>query len=47
MIPGGRFQPNADVVIQVTLEPEGGSPTGVPTGPIILIGRLGYVGADI
>ena len=47
VIPGGRFQPNADVVIEVTLEPEGGSPTGVPSGPIILIGRLGYVGADI
>lgn len=35
---GIRPQPN--MLIEITLEPPGGSPTGRPTGPIQFIGRL-------
>jgi anti-sigma-K factor RskA len=28
------------MLIAISLEPEGGSPTGQPTGPILFFGRL-------
>ncbi len=28
------------MLIEITLEPPGGSPTGRPTGPILFVGRL-------
>ncbi len=28
-----------DQLFEITLEPEGGSPTGLPTGPILMLGR--------
>jgi anti-sigma-K factor RskA len=28
------------VTLAVTLEPVGGSPTGIPTGPVILTGKM-------
>jgi anti-sigma-K factor RskA len=28
------------MLIEISLEPPGGSPTGRPTGPILFIGRL-------
>jgi anti-sigma-K factor RskA len=31
---------NADAILAVSLEPEGGSPTGQPTGPVIANGKL-------
>jgi anti-sigma-K factor RskA len=34
----GRFTPNA--TLAVSLEPRGGSPTGLPTGPVIATGKL-------
>ncbi|RVT91896.1 RNA polymerase subunit sigma-70 [Rhodovarius crocodyli] len=44
---GGRFsvtpasiRPSPGMLIEITLEPPGGSPTGRPTGPILFIGRL-------
>lgn len=44
---GGRFsvtprniRPEPGMLIEITLEPPGGSPTGRPTGPILFIGRL-------
>lgn len=45
--PAGRIEvrpttirPEAGMLIEITLEPPGGSPTGRPTGPIQFIGRL-------
>ena len=35
-----------DVVIQISLEAEGGSTTGVPSGAVIYVGRLALVSAD-
>lgn len=31
--------PQPDQLYEITIEPEGGSPTGLPTGPILLIGN--------
>ena len=35
---GGRLTP--DAALAVSLEPPGGSPTGLPTGPVIAVGKL-------
>jgi len=35
------IRPEPNMLIEITLEPPGGSPTGRPTGPIQFIGRLG------
>lgn len=47
----GRFsvtpttlRPSPGMLIEITLEPPGGSPTGRPTGPILFIGRLSAAG---
>ncbi|WP_353227503.1 anti-sigma factor [Novosphingobium sp.] len=49
--PGWRVAPGsaaqalrAGVVLAVSLEPAGGSPTGLPTGPVILTGKLQQAG---
>lgn len=34
------IRPEPGMLIEMTLEPPGGSPTGRPTGPILFIGRL-------
>jgi anti-sigma-K factor RskA len=34
------IRPAPGMLIEITLEPPGGSPTGRPTGPILFIGRL-------
>ncbi|MGK7869597.1 anti-sigma factor [Falsiroseomonas sp. E2-1-a20] len=34
------IQPSPGMLIEITLEPPGGSPIGRPTGPILFIGRL-------
>jgi anti-sigma-K factor RskA len=34
------IRPEPGMLIEITLEPPGGSPTGRPTGPILFIGRL-------
>lgn len=36
---GGRLKPGATLAVSV--EPAGGSPTGKPTGPVILVGKIG------
>ena len=36
----GLVKPEAGMLVEITLEPAGGSPTGRPTGPILFIGRL-------
>lgn len=36
----GTIRPEPGMLIEITLEPPGGSPTGRPTGPILFIGRL-------
>lgn len=38
IIPAGSLSPG--VVLAVSLEPRGGSPTGLPTGPVLSQGRL-------
>jgi anti-sigma-K factor RskA len=34
------LRPEPGMLIEISLEPPGGSPTGRPTGPILFIGRL-------
>ena len=34
------IRPEPGMLIEISLEPPGGSPTGRPTGPILFIGRL-------
>jgi anti-sigma-K factor RskA len=38
--PAPALRPVNDMLIAISLEPEGGSPTGQPTGPILFFGRL-------
>ena len=40
------LRPRAGMLIEITLEPPGGSPTGRPTGPILFIGRLSEAGPN-
>ncbi len=44
-IPARLFTPAPDMVIQITVEQEGGSTTGRPIGPTIFVGRLATVSA--
>lgn len=39
-IPAPALRPVPNMLIEISLEPEGGSPTGRPTGPILFYGRL-------
>jgi anti-sigma-K factor RskA len=39
-IPAPALRPVNNMLIAISLEPEGGSPTGRPTGPILFYGRL-------
>jgi anti-sigma-K factor RskA len=39
-------RPEPGMLIEVSLEPPGGSPTGRPTGPVLFIGRLTAVGGS-
>ncbi len=32
-----------DATLAVSLEPEGGSPTGMPSGPLVFVGKLSKV----
>lgn len=45
-IPARIFTPAAQMLLEISVEPEGGSTTGRPTGPVIFIGRLAVVGAE-
>jgi anti-sigma-K factor RskA len=40
------LRPEPGMLIEISLEPPGGSPTGRPTGPILFIGRLTAAGAS-
>ncbi len=40
------LRPQPGMLIEISLEPPGGSPTGRPTGPILFIGRLSAAGAS-
>jgi len=40
------IRPEPGMLIEISLEPPGGSPTGRPTGPILFIGRLTAAGAS-
>nr|WP_283949696.1 anti-sigma factor [Limobrevibacterium gyesilva] len=46
MMPGGAVRPSPGMLIEISVEPEGGSPTGQPTGPMVFFGRLGVAGPD-
>lgn len=39
-----NIRPEPGMLIEISLEPPGGSPTGRPTGPILFIGRLTAAG---
>jgi anti-sigma-K factor RskA len=43
-IPTPAIRPVSGMLIEVSLEPAGGSPTGLPTGPVLFIGRLTEAG---
>jgi anti-sigma-K factor RskA len=43
--PGG-IVPQAGMLVEISLEPPGGSTTGRPTGPVLFIGRLSAAGAS-
>ena len=45
-IPVPRVTPVPGMLIEISIEPEGGSPTGRPTGPVVFIGRLTLAGPD-
>lgn len=45
-IPASRITPVPGMLIEISVEPEGGSPTGRPTGPVVFIGRLTLAGPD-
>ena len=36
----GQLHAVPDMLILISQEPEGGSPTGLPTGPVVFYGRL-------
>lgn len=40
-------KPVPGMLIEITLEPTGGSPTGRPTGPVLFIGRLSQPGPNL
>ena len=44
-IPRGVLQPVPDMIIEISVEEEGGSKTGRPVGPILYVGRLASVTA--
>jgi len=44
LAPGRGRDLRAGAKLAVSVEPAGGSPTGAPTGPVILIGEVGKVG---
>lgn len=39
-----QLRPEPGMLIEISLEPPGGSPTGRPTGPVLFIGRLTAAG---
>lgn len=45
-IPAPASRPVAGMLIEISVEPEGGSPTGKPTGPVVFFGRLSVAGPD-
>ncbi len=45
-VPASQVKPVPGMLIEISLEPPGGSPTGRPTGPILFIGRLSEAGPD-
>ena len=45
-LPRPKAMLTANTVIQISLEPEGGSKTGAPTGTVIYVGRLAQAAPD-
>ena len=45
-IPAPAVRPVPGMLIEISLEPPGGSPTGLPTGPVLFIGRLSPAGPN-
>jgi anti-sigma-K factor RskA len=46
IIPATSARPVAGMLIEISLEPEGGSHTGKPTGSLLFYGRLSEAGSD-
>ena len=42
----GTLRPQPGMLIEISLEPPGGSTTGRPTGPVLFIGRLSAAGSS-
>ncbi|SDC23792.1 anti-sigma factor [Belnapia rosea] len=45
-VSAASIRPEPGMLIEISLEPPGGSPTGRPTGPILFIGRLTAAGSS-
>jgi len=45
-IPKPAVVPVVGTLIEISVEPEGGSPSGRPTGPVVYFGRLGLASPD-
>ena len=45
-VPAPAVKPVPGMLIEITLEPQGGSTTGRPTGPVLFIGRLSQPGPN-
>ena len=41
------IRPQPGMLIEISLEPPGGSTTGRPTGPVLFIGRLSRGGGEL
>lgn len=46
MVTTGAIRPEAGMLIEISLEPPGGSPNPRPSGPVLFIGRLTAAGAS-
>ena len=47
VVPDLAVRPVPGMLVEITLEPPGGSPTGRPTGPVLFIGRLHRPGTPL
>jgi anti-sigma-K factor RskA len=46
VVPAAQARPAPGMLIEISLEPEGGSRTGRPTGPVVFVGRLNTAAPD-
>jgi anti-sigma-K factor RskA len=46
VLPSPRARAVPDALVEISIEPEGGSPSGTPGGAVVFIGRLGYASVE-